>query len=585
MSQPPSEPPQPSFPFGRRRPAPGESPAHGDDEVITPPPPPCEQRQSGGVPRFPLVESQDRIPVASVPRPAEGADDTRRQSPPVPLRHIGPYAIYGEIARGGMGAVYYAEDAALRRKVAIKVMARELANDTDAVGRFQREARASAAIDHPNVARVYLVGLDDEGAPFLAMEFIEGTPLDRHIRDRTPIPWSVACDLMIQAAEGLRAAYRQGIVHRDIKPPNLMITADWKVKIVDFGLAKVFSEESFKTVAGMVMGTPRYMSPEQAQGREADWRSDVYSLGATFYHLAAGRPPFDGENPTQIMMKHVTSPLVPIRSLNPNAPMELDDIVRKCMSKDPMERWPDYMDLISALSQLKLQCVARERGSLVQSIHDMPTVRQGPDAAVAAPSSPRAAVAEVPVHHEPAPVWRWVLIGAGALVVAIAAIALISGGEEPEAPPPADTQRRAGLRVLLERLMQEEQAAEPGKKVDPKYLGYLATQEILPELGRALVVYQSDHDGAKAPNLPALVETHATVAEFDTDEAGHPLDGWKQYLVYSKAEQTIRSPGLDGRSGTPDDLTVDAEGAVSVEDDSAYRRLEEKDRAASNASE
>jgi len=530
------------------------------------------------VPRFPLVESQDRIPVASVPQPATGMDDTNR-SIPAPQRHIGPYAVFHEIARGGMGAIYYAEDAALRRRVAIKVMAKELAGDADAVGRFQREARASASIDHPNVARVYLVGLDDDGAPFLAMEFIEGLSLERLIRERIRMPWATICDLMIQTAEGLRAAYKQGIVHRDIKPANLMVSADWKVKIVDFGLAKALREESFKTVAGMVMGTPRYMSPEQAQGREADWRSDVYSLGATFYHAATGRAPFDGDNPTQIMMKHITSPLVPMRSINPDVPMEFDDVVRKCMSKDPMERWPDYMDLISALSQLKLQCVARERGSLVQSINDLPTIREKPGGPLAPGRSPHGPAVEMAPAQHGAPAWRLPLIVGGALLVLLAVIVLVAGGEEKQEAPPPETPRKAGLRVLLERLMKEEQAAEPGRKIDPDYLKYMATERILEELGRSLFVYQSDSRGEKAPSLPDLVTSLATVAEFDTDAEGNPLDGWGNYLSYSRSEQTIASPGLDGRAGTRDDLVVDSEGTIVAEDDSGYLRLEEKARA------
>lgn len=579
MSQPPPELPQPPYPFAPRRP---QTPT--GEEQPTPPPPPVQQRGSGtGVPRFPLVESQDRIPVASVPSAAGGRADSADEEMPAPQRHIGPYAVYHEIARGGMGAVYYAEDSALRRRVAIKVMAKELVADADAVGRFQREARASASIDHPNVARVYLVGLDDDGAPFLAMEFVEGFSLDRHIRERIRMPWSAICDLMIQSAEGLRAAARQGIVHRDIKPANLMIGPDWKVKIVDFGLAKAIREESFKTVAGMVMGTPRYMSPEQAQGREADWRSDVYSLGAAFYHLATGRAPFDGDNPTQIMMKHITSPLVPMRSLNPDVPMEFDDIVRKCMSKDPMERWPDYMDLISALSQLKLQCVARERGSIVQSINDLPTIRQQPDGSTAPPAGARAAAlpSASPVAADSAPMWRWVLAGVGALAVAFAAMALLSGGEKEE-PPPAPAPRQAGLRILLERLMREEKAADPGAEIDRDLLKYRATERILEELGRALVVYQSDSRGEKAPSLPHLAESLATVAEFDTDAEGHPLDGWGNYLSYSRADQTIASPGLDGRAGTADDLVVDSDGVIAIQDDSQYRRLEEKRRSASD---
>ncbi len=539
----------------------------------TPPPPPMEGRtpSSESNPRFSLQDSRDRIPVAK-PAPQLTTDSE-------PVRWIGPYAIYHEIARGGMGAVLYGEDPVLERRVAIKIMALGLADDEDAIRRFQREARATASIDHPNVARVYMVGLDEDGAPFLAMEYVDGAPLEQLIKDRVSVSWSGVCDLMIQASEGLRAAWKQGVVHRDIKPANLMITSDWKVKLVDFGLAKVFRDESFKTVAGMVMGTPRYMSPEQAQGREADVRSDVYSLGATFYHVACGRTPFDGDNPTQIMMKHVTSPLVPLRSLNPEVPMEFDEIVRRCMHKDANERYQDYADLVSDLERLKLQCTSREQGSIVNSIHDMPTVRRGPNDAPIPPASGNTANRDhMPEQEEESsdlPLWRMAILGGIVLLVVIAGVAMLGSGENgTEAPESVRAEPgKSGLTVLLERLIAEEQS-DSADEVDPDYISYLATTEILGELGEALFVYQVDNS-ERARDLVELVESGSTIREFDIAEDGSPLDGWRNYLYYSRADQTIRSPGLDGRPNTPDDLLVDSEGDTTTDTPELYAELAE----------
>ncbi|MBX3729993.1 MAG: serine/threonine protein kinase, partial [Candidatus Sumerlaeia bacterium] len=251
---PKSAPAVPRQPLGGSDPTPMPVATPGDDEDI---PGPCDPTIKSGEPpqkkprevtRVPLRESQAAIPVSSPPPPEAPASPAAR---PIPehLRQLGPYVIKDRLARGGMGMVFLGEDPALNRRVAIKVMAREVSADADALARFQREARATAAIEHPNVAMIYMVGAADDGSPFLAMEFVDGGTLEGRIRAREPLVISEAADQMIQVAEALGHAKKKGIIHRDIKPANVMMTAKGQVKVVDFGLAKIFHEDSFRTTA------------------------------------------------------------------------------------------------------------------------------------------------------------------------------------------------------------------------------------------------------------------------------------------------------------------------------------------------
>ncbi len=549
------------------------------------PPPPSDDDTQDEVERLPLANESERIPL----------HDTVRLHPKdtgKPIAQYGPYVVYEEIARGGMGAVFFGKEPNLGREVAVKVMARELLDDEDAMQRFQREARATAVIQHPNVAMIYFVGITEDGAPYLAMEFINGGTLEKLIRDRICLPFSQTASLFIQTCEALRAAHKQGIIHRDIKPANLMLTESLDVKVVDFGLAKFFREESYRTVVGMVMGTPRYMSPEQAQGREADYRSDIYSVGATFYHLLTGRAPFDGNSPTQIMMKHVTSPLVPLRSINPNVPLEFDDVVRKCMAKDPNERYQDYADLITDLSRIKLQWKAKEHGTLVNSINDLPTLKMT-DAGKPVPPVPSR---RPPSHEhvtktaneylEQSPeehggIGRWIVIGVVAVLILIGALgALVKSDEKPETGEQPTT-AKSGITTLLERIIAEQNAPAPAgapvKPIDQDYLKYKATLAILDELNNALLNYEINK-GKRALDLASVVESGIVEQNFNITSGNDPLDGWGNQFAYSDFEGTLRSSGLDGRRDSDDDIVMLSDGSLQIPDESVYQRLEEEER-------
>lgn len=261
---------------------------------------------------------------------------------------LGSFRIERLLGRGGMGAVYLGVEPATGRRVALKVMLRQLGENPEFAIRFEREARVAGQVDHANVARVLESGAAAD-VRYLAMEFIDGEPLSQMLKGNRPLSPRRALDYACQAARGLEAALRTGSIHRDIKPENLMLTRDGIVKIVDFGLAKNESVDSFKTATGVIMGTPHYISPEQALGRAVDHRTDIYSLGASLYHMLAGRPPFTAETAFEIVQKHIKDEPKAITAWNADVPEHVCQIAYRMMKKHPDERYQTYGHLISTL--------------------------------------------------------------------------------------------------------------------------------------------------------------------------------------------------------------------------------------------
>ncbi len=264
---------------------------------------------------------------------------------------FGGYELVRVLGRGGMGAVYEGLDSVTGRRAAIKIMRGELGDDSDALHRFEREARVASEIDHPNIARVIGSGAED-GLHYLVMEFIDGCSLRDVIRENGRIAYPLTLDYVRQACMGLQAAYEQGCIHRDIKPENLMLTHEGVVKIVDFGLAKRESSDSFKTATGAVMGTPHYMAPEQAAGRNVDHRSDIYSLGGTFYHLLTGQTPFKADSAIAIIQMHLCNEVQSVNVWNPEVPDAICQVVYRMMRKNPDDRYQTHGHLIRVLEDL-----------------------------------------------------------------------------------------------------------------------------------------------------------------------------------------------------------------------------------------
>ncbi len=265
---------------------------------------------------------------------------------------LGPYSVTGVIGEGGMGKVYIAVDQKLQRNVALKILSGKLREQKDFVARFQREARSVARLNNPHIVQIYYTDTW-KGIPYYAMELVDGENLDRLLRREGPLDPDRAIDLMIQASRGLAAAAAQGVIHRDVKPSNMVLDKKGTLKITDFGLARIASSQSSLTLTGAIVGTPYYMSPEQGESRPLDYRTDVYSLGASFYHLLTGSPPYEAESPVGIILRHIRDDLPPPDSRNPKIPAALSAVIRKMMSKKKDDRYTSYEALIADLESLK----------------------------------------------------------------------------------------------------------------------------------------------------------------------------------------------------------------------------------------
>jgi eukaryotic-like serine/threonine-protein kinase len=281
-----------------------------------------------------------------------------------PGTRFGRYQVRLQIGEGGMGEVYLAQDTQLDRAIALKILTAEVARDQQRLHRFLQEARAASALSHPNVAHIYEIG-EANGTHFIAMEYVEGVELDKKIAGR-PLAVSEILDIAIQVADALDEAHAKGITHRDIKSSNIMITARGRVKVLDFGLAKLSLPSGardrtsdselatrVKTSPGIVMGTVNYMSPEQAMGREVDHRTDVFSFGVVLYEMATGRLPFSGETITETIDRITHSQPEAIARLNYSIPPELEVIIRKALRKDRDERYQTIHDALIDLKDLK----------------------------------------------------------------------------------------------------------------------------------------------------------------------------------------------------------------------------------------
>ena len=339
----------------------------------------------------------------------------------------GQFLVLEKIGTGGMGSVYKASQPAMNRMVAIKILHPKLANRKDLTSRFRREARAMSQLTHPNTVKVFMYGeMEEDGSLYIVMEMLEGKNLNQAVRKEGPIPRERAIPILIQVCGALQEAHDLGIVHRDLKPENIFLSRqngqDYP-KVLDFGLAKVTERQMqpgslILTQEGMVFGTPEFMSPEQAQGKTLDARSDIYSLAVILYEVLTGKLPFSAKSPMEHIQKHVTEPIIPLseRVADKRFPPELDAVLARALAKKPEQRFQTAAEFAEALRPFG--------GTLAQQL---PSLR--PDGASARPAVPGvAAAAGAPLSAESdrrgGPPEK--STGPG-LLIAVAALCLVAG--------------------------------------------------------------------------------------------------------------------------------------------------------------
>jgi serine/threonine-protein kinase len=294
---------------------------------------------------------------------------------------LGPYEVLGLIGAGGMGEVYKARDTRLGRDVAVKVLLAEFADDPDRLRRFEQEARAASALNHPNILVVHDVGTR-EGAPYLVTELLEGEPLRAHLQGGA-LPVRTAVDMATQVAHGLAAAHEKGIVHRDLKPENVFVTRDGRVKILDFGLAKLLrppqeaaaaSTVAGATQPGLVMGTVAYMSPEQIRGHEVDHRADIFAFGCVLYEMLSGERPFAGSTAADTVAAILTRDPTPLADRRSDVPTALEFVVLRCLEKRPEERFDTARDVAFALRAVAQPQEQAGTANRVRPSHQPPSI-------------------------------------------------------------------------------------------------------------------------------------------------------------------------------------------------------------------
>src|SRR5215475_9674342 len=292
-------------------------------------------------------------------------------------RHMEPNEVIGDryelgepIGRGGMATIFRATDLRMGRLVAVKVLREVYSSDPKFVTRFQREARAASALQHPNIVQVFDYGQSGESY-YIVMEYVEGADLRRYLKRQGVLTNERAVAIAHDVALGLGAAHRRGIVHRDVKPQNIMLNDHGLVKLTDFGIASMYkdADDERLTTTGMTLGTVQYYAPEQAQGEVVSPSADIYALGIVMYEMVTGRTPFDGDTPVAVAMRHIQDLPEPPSNLNPHVSQGLERIILRCLEKDPRDRYRDGDALAYALENL-----ARSSGRRGASAHS-PTSR------------------------------------------------------------------------------------------------------------------------------------------------------------------------------------------------------------------
>ena len=474
-------------------------------------------------------------------------------NPPTEKTFNNRYRVDGTLGNGGMANVYVGTDTLLRRRVAIKVLREQYASDDDFVKRFSYEAQSAAKLSHPNIVNVYDFGREDHSY-YIVMELVDGATLGELMRQEGTLPEPVALDYAIQIASGLAYAHRQGLLHRDVKPANILVTTDDVVKLSDFGIARAVSEHTLGvTQPGMVMGSVAYISPEQAQGHDIDERSDLYSVGVVLYQMLTGVLPFTGDNAVAVALKHVSADAPAIDPKTANVSPAVASIVARLLRKDPRERFASATELASALRE------ARERPNATQPVDgtssDAPTTRipvvTPPPRRSVAPDrpEPRPIVETFETEYvAPGPNRRWLLFP----LLLAAAIAI--GYFALRGSPP-------GAKAIVVPKLQGQMASTAQKRLLELGLQSKVTSETNANVPQDRVIRQDPPAGAQANRndvvnlvvsggLPRVAVPD--IKDYNVDDAVRALTGAKlKYKVVDAFSASVPAKQLIDVSPAP----------------------------------
>ncbi len=506
------------------------------------------------------------------------ADDARR------------YRLDSRLATGGMGEVWRGTDTTLGRTVAVKLLKAEYAEDATFRRRFETEAQHAASLHHPGIAAVYDFGeggsSDAPGLPrpYLVMELVEGQPLSALLRPGQPMDPEVASDLMAQTATALAAAHAAGIVHRDVKPANLLVTPDRRVKVTDFGIARA-AEAVGVTQTGQVMGTPQYLSPEQARGQTATAASDVYALGVVAFECLAGRRPFQTDSPVTTALAHLNQP---VPDLPDAVPAPLAAVVRRALAKDPAERWPDASALAAAFRDPSGAAGAAGAPTAVVDQPPADSTRVLPAAGVAAGAGAGAAAglaggaaASTPAQGTPAATGTttsttdstggaagaggsgrrpWMIVLMVLLLVAVAAlivVLLVTGGDDEEQPTERPSREPSPTSSSAEPTPTEPTTTAPAtvEVVESDYTGR-QVREVEADLrsrGLSVTLDELDNDGTHEQGVVASVNPTGTLQQGDTVTVGY----WGEAPEPTPTEDPLPTGPTGSPSPEPSDTAGD----------------------------
>jgi serine/threonine-protein kinase len=462
----------------------------------------------------------------------------------------GRYQVEARIGSGGMAEVYRGFDPVLNRTVAIKVLHSQFARDTSFVQRFRREAQAAARLNQPNIVGVYDTGADD-GTQFIVMEFIEGRTLAEFMATgRRPSPVQAA-EIAGKICAAISAAHAQGVIHRDIKPGNVMVTRDGTVKVMDFGIARVLGPETAPQTSA-VLGTASYLSPEQAQGGPVDARTDIYSLGSVLYELLTGRPPFTGESPVAVAYKQVNeTPALP-SSINPDVPARLDAVVMKALSKNPSNRYQTAEEFSADLGRV----VAG------QEVEATPLMPAGGGDATQVIARPSAQTAVLPPPDEPRGSGRKVWLG---ILIGVLLVALLAGGGYLLVNSLTGDDQGT-VTVIVPDVVGETQADAEALLEERRLEVLVRRREVDPEESEPGTVVAQD------PRQGAEVASGATVTIFVAVEPDTVVVPDLEGLTVSQAQAALRAAELELGSQIPEasdtidvDLVIRSEPPVDDE--------------------